>query len=75
MDMAITSTSPSLIVNCTGWEVAIANKTRTTRIKGDTEYAKVADRPNKFRKANPRSKIFVKHYHDEEGNLTSRAYI
>lgn len=53
----------------------MANKTRTTRIKGNTEYAKVADRLNEFRKANPRSKISVKHYHDEEGNLTSRAYI
>lgn len=53
----------------------MVNKTRTTRIKGNTEYAKVADCLNEFRKANSQSKIFVKHYHDEEGNLTSRAYI
>lgn len=53
----------------------MANKTRTISIKGNTEYAKVADRLNEFRKVNPRSKISVKHYHGEEGNLTSRVYI
>lgn len=53
----------------------MVNKAKTTRIKGNTEYAKVADRLKEFRAANPRSKISVKHYHDEDGNLTSRAYV
>ena len=53
----------------------MANKVKTVHLKGNTEYAKVADRLNEFRAANPRSKVSVKHSYDDEGNLTSRAYI
>lgn len=50
-------------------------KVATTKIKGNVEYAKVADRLQEFRKANPRSKISVKFSYNEVGDLTHRAYI
>lgn len=50
-------------------------KVKTTTIKGGAEYAKVADRLNEFRSANPRSKISIKFNYDEAGNLTHHAYV
>lgn len=41
----------------------------------EINYAKVADRLNEFRKANPRSKISVKFSYNEKGDLTHHAYI
>ena len=40
-------------------------KVQTTKIKGGADYAKVADRLNEFRSANPRSKISVKFSYNE----------
>lgn len=48
---------------------------KTTKIKGGADYAKVADRLNEFRSANPRSKIAVKFSYNEKGDLTHHAYI
>ena len=50
-------------------------KVQTTKIKGGAEYAKVADRLNEFRSANPRSKISIKFSYNEKGDLTHHAYI
>lgn len=50
-------------------------KVQTTKIKGGADYAKVADRLNEFRSANPRSKISVKFSYNEKGDLTHHAYI
>lgn len=41
----------------------------------EINYAKVADRLNEFRSANPRSKISVKFSYNEAGDLTHHAYI
>ena len=41
----------------------------------EINYAKVADRLNEFRSANPRSKISVKFSYNEKGDLTHHAYI
>lgn len=49
-------------------------KVQTTKIKGGAEYAKVADRLNEFRPANPRSKISIKYSYNEKGDLTHHAY-
>lgn len=49
-------------------------KVQTTKIKGGAEYAKVADRLNEFRSANPRSKISIKYSYNEKGDLTHYAY-
>lgn len=48
---------------------------KTTKIKGNVDYAKVADRLIEFRSQNPRSKISVKYSYDENGNLTHTARI
>ena len=47
----------------------------TTKIKGNVDYAKVADRLLEFRSQNPRSKISIKYSYDEAGNLTHTARI
>lgn len=48
---------------------------KTTKIKGNVDYAKVADRLLEFRSQNPRSKISIKYSYDEAGNLTHTARI
>ena len=48
---------------------------KTTKIKGNVDYAKVADRLLEFRSQNPRSKISIKYLYDEAGNLTHTARI
>jgi hypothetical protein len=48
---------------------------KTTKIKGNVDYAKVADRLLEFRSQNPRSKISIKYSYDEVGNLTHTARI
>lgn len=48
---------------------------KTTTIKGNVDYAKVADRLLEFRSQNPRSKISIKYSYDEAGNLTHTARI
>ncbi len=48
---------------------------KTTKIKGNVDYAKVSDRLNVFRSENPRSKISIKYSYDDAGNLTHTARI
>lgn len=48
---------------------------KTTKIKGNVDYAKVSDRLNAFRSENPRSKISIKYSYDDAGNLTHTARI
>jgi len=51
-------------------------KTKDGQVKTlEINYAKVADRLNEFRSANPRSKISVKFSYNEKGDLTHHAYI
>ena len=50
-------------------------KVTTTKIKGNAEYAKVADRLKEFRSSHPHSKIAVKFNYNEQGDLTHHAYI
>ena len=51
-------------------------KTKDGQVKSiEINYAKVADRLNEFRSANPRSKISVKFSYNEKGDLTHHAYI
>ncbi len=51
-------------------------KTKDGQVKTlEINYAKVADRLNEFRSANPRSKISVKFAYNDKGDLTHHAYI
>lgn len=51
-------------------------KTKDGQVKTlEINYAKVADRLNEFRSANPRSKISVKFVYNDKGDLTHHAYI
>lgn len=51
-------------------------KTKDGQVKTlEINYAKVADRLNEFRSANPRSKIAVKFAYNDKGDLTHHAYI
>lgn len=53
----------------------MSKQVKTIAIKGNVQYAKVANRLVEFRADNPRSKIWTEHTRDEEGNYIFNAYV